>query len=168
MVQSGRIRSGTSPRGWGKPMNQDLAITIGRNIPTRVGKTDPRSHSLRNGPEHPHAGGENIRPVQDDGLITGTSPRGWGKLFHQGDEPDYGRNIPTRVGKTTGDRSKASISSEHPHAGGENGLNRIRSSGLRRNIPTRVGKTRAGMRCKKFPSEHPHAGGENFCRYRNR
>jgi len=114
-------------------------------------------------------------------LSSGTSPRGWGKLFQPQRLPPSFRNIPTRVGKTAAAKSEGMALSEHPHAGGENGtihLLRRRSVGTSprgwgklllatghthfiRNIPTRVGKTREEDKRELKTPEHPHAGGEN-------
>ena len=92
------------------------------------------------------------------------------------------RTIPTRVGRTAVPLISNSITSDHPHAGGENlaiqdGL--VPACGpsprgwgepsngwvlptLPRTIPTRVGRTRWIMAAEISRPDHPHAGGENI------
>jgi hypothetical protein len=91
-------------------------------------------------------------------------------------------NLPTRVGKTNRLNSRATMSSDHPHARGENSLvtplarvncgssprvwgKQARSEIGRqaaRTIPTRVGKTRTPTTSRVSTLDHPHACGENL------
>ena len=173
--------NGTSPRGWGKPPSRIPGHLISRNIPTRVGKTSTDKARRGAKPEHPHAGGENFALPRGSAPPSGTSPRGWGK--HEARCPRLAdkRNIPTRVGKTLNTEFEPLVSTEHPHAGGENNLplsmssrrggtsprgwgkqpNLKKAATTVRNIPTRVGKTRNSPSIAALASEHPHAGGEN-------
>jgi len=114
-------------------------------------------------------------------LLTGPSPRAWGKHDEGRGGRRQVRTIPTRVGKTS-DRHAARLRlPDHPHARGENssvcGLKSSETgpsprawgkpiaakrrclSG--RTIPTRVGKTRPRRRLAACRSDHPHARGEN-------
>src|SRR5271166_2062833 len=91
------------------------------------------------------------------------------------------RTIPTRVGRTSSHADFRSVSTDHPHACGEN---RVLPSGLPsrpgpsprvwgeqgasirlavapRTIPTRVGRTVNGRNQEPEPTDHPHACGEN-------
>ena len=111
---------GTSPRVWGKHVCACLSTPSPRNIPTRVGKTVGSSPRRCGRAEHPHACGENSTLNGGHNPFNGTSPRVWGKLF---DLPRSGfgsRNIPTRVGKTDCAYCGTPMTSEHPHACGEN------------------------------------------------
>ncbi len=172
---------GTSPRVWGKPWRVEVQRATRRNIPTRVGKTLSRLRAKSDCAEHPHACGENytVPCVLHD--CRGTSPRVWGKQSRAGARNAGGRNIPTRVGKTTRLRRNSPLYEEHPHACGENQpsmvkVNRIDGTSPRvwgklvkcckshfstRNIPTRVGKTKCGVPSAWCKTEHPHACGEN-------
>mgnify|MGYP005846667565 CR=1 FL=1 len=173
--------SGPSPRGWGEPLARDVRLYVVRTIPTRVGRT--RSvHGPRFGSrDHPHAGGENPRASTVGGSVGGPSPRGWGEPLKSGVSRNARRTIPTRVGRTARPIAPPTGPPDHPHAGGENGLewargwNRVGPSprgwgeralpagrtGRARTIPTRVGRT---LRCPGASirrADHPHAGGEN-------
>ena len=177
-----QYRSGTSPREWGKRRAPADAAIIGRNIPTRVGKTCRPRWRLPRRPEHPHASGENLRFWRSTGSPFGTSSREWGKPNPLARRKNPGRNIPTRVGKTLYQKSVAVASAEHPHASGENMSRQMRQPtmpgtsprewGKRRvankinqyiwNIPTRVGKTPCMSGTCNSRTEHPHASGENL------
>ena len=91
----------------------------------------------------------------------GTSPRVWGKLRQHPPNGRRGRNIPTRVGKTSQGRTSPCRYPEHPHACGENPRRRTIHQDWLRNIPTRVGKTHQRQTKRRLESEHPHACGEN-------
>ena len=111
----------------------------------------------------------------------GPSPRGWGEQQGRVQGGDDLRTIPTRVGRTAGQATRARGGADHPHAGGENDAQR-RCAGLRsgpsprgwgerlvdgrlgrvvRTIPTRVGRTPPRGDCAGGRTDHPHAGGEN-------
>ena len=68
---------------------------------------------------HPHVGGEhrNVRPGQT--IIGGSSPRGWGTRELVTRVPKDLRFIPTWVGNTSTARTGSSITTVHPHVGGE-------------------------------------------------
>ncbi len=72
------------------------------------------------GPDHPHAGGENLPVWLRDAQIAGPSPRGWGELAEDLSEADPDRTIPTRVGRTDVRDAEFVGFADHPHAGGEN------------------------------------------------
>ena len=173
--------SGPSPRGWGKLFHRTIKFLFVRTIPTRVGKTKHCVGAVRINADHPHAGGENNTGRSGRGERCGPSPRGWGKPPRGPGAAATHRTIPTRVGKTRSGLTTKDISTDHPHAGGENALvgrevvarrgpsprgwgKRARRAAWRcpsRTIPTRVGKT--FRRTKAWPClpDHPHAGGEN-------
>ncbi len=154
---------GTSPRVWGKLLLPQVFRLISRNIPTRVGKTGPAPLLESGYSEHPHACGENPAGQMSAYMPVGTSPRVWGKPSPVEVEARPPRNIPTRVGKTSGRTCTRRWTPEHPHACGENNAWTVSATqsrgtsprvwGKRRkearsekvdwNIPTRVGKTSA-------------------------
>ena len=171
---------GPSPRGWGNQIRDRSQPPGDRAIPTRVGKSEKKSHFVQNKSGHPHAGGE-ISPSSVLAVtFIGPSPRGWGnrERHHEGGDPL--RAIPTRVGKSWTRGHATRCRSGHPHAGGEI---RRRTRGTRcqngpsprgwgnrgggrsparrsRAIPTRVGKS-GSCAWSRWPcSGHPHAGGE--------
>ncbi len=133
------------------------------------------------GPDHPHAGGENGRRQCRITSLHGPSPRGWGERRRVGEIRRRNRTIPTRVGRTSWGWPRGRSRADHPHAGGEN-LPRLPGAGsytgpsprgwgepLRyplphlvwRTIPTRVGRTAVDESCEVPLADHPHAGGEN-------
>ncbi len=153
---------------------------------------------------HPHAGGENAYRWRCDGpqnrftptrvgktaigrdrnvRLSGSPPRGWGKLTRSGLGIGFTRFTPTRVGKTSVPLWWYGMFSVHPHAGGENlRRNSVRptacgspprgwgkrttspSSGVQRvGSPPRGWGKRALVRLRALSfSVHPHAGGENI------
>ncbi len=173
---------GPSPRGWGEHSAAVAAGTYDRTIPTRVGRT--RRHHIQNfvTPDHPHAGGENLRRNSPPGISPGPSPRGWGEQLQPLDRRRLRRTIPTRVGRTNRGQPLGMSVADHPHAGGENhsrprlimstGGPSPRGWGERRQeygrslplrtIPTRVGRTDISAQSSLSPTDHPHAGGENI------
>ena len=72
--------------------------------------------------------------------LSGSPPRGWGKLLVLIDIRSSDRFTPTRVGKTSSGVCGQRRTSVHPHAGGENVM-----------LPPLIIRN----------TVHPHAGGEN-------
>ena len=112
-------RAGSSPRGWGKQPGQIRRLVEERFIPTRVGKAARSIFSQSGSTVHPHAGGESAMIADGCRDISGSSPRGWGKLDDRVIQTVGQRFIPTRVGKARGYRFLSVPGSVHPHAGGE-------------------------------------------------
>ena len=73
------LYSGPSPRVWGEQLANQSALGSLRTIPTRVGRTYPRSVSDAPNPDHPHACGENSLPTVFHINDSGPSPRVWGE-----------------------------------------------------------------------------------------
>jgi len=115
-----QMLTGTSPRAWGKLNVHLLNGLNGRNIPTRVGKTERNEHERTTNAEHPHARGENPSFRRLTAALSGTSPRAWGKRDPVNSDCRGDRNIPTRVGKTAPGMGGSALVPEHPHARGEN------------------------------------------------
>ena len=112
---------------------------------------------------------------------SGPSPRTWGEPVNRPTRAMYKRTIPTHVGRTTPRPPGSVISTDHPHARGENGNNGTEEQGICgpsprtwgellrsyesswavRTIPTHVGRTRTGSTLTAWYTDHPHARGEN-------
>ncbi len=90
---------GSSPRGWGKRNTPHDPMPYLRFIPTRVGKAMLGMTERACDAVHPHAGGESVQPNIPEWVITGSSPRGWGKHAFWCPPKLFSRFIPTRVGK---------------------------------------------------------------------
>ena len=110
----------------------------------------------------------------------GTSPRAWGEGSAGEVAVEFGRNIPTGVGRRLGEGNKPSGTSEHPHGRGEkvglpernagDGGTSPRAWGEGpvllvaapdlRNIPTGVGRRVRQWRATMAAPEHPHGRGE--------
>ena len=100
---AGRKVTGSSPRGRGKPVIPDDVRDRAGLIPARAGKTsrcNPHRLARR---AHPRAGGENSRAFAAAGALTGSSPRGRGKLRVQRRTETLLGLIPARAGKTLSD-----------------------------------------------------------------
>jgi len=132
--------------------------------------------------DHPHACGEKCDTSRHFFLVSGSSPRVWGKV----DTPCLAhrplRIIPTRVGKRRYFLIPRLLPPDHPHACGEKVNIEFRrplplgssprvwgkeNSGDRylygaRIIPTRVGKRTHPSNPLVQGADHPHACGEKF------
>ena len=132
-------------------------------------------------PAHPRVGGENSNVSTGLESLSGSSPRGRGKLldllFPRGVEG----LIPAWAGKTITVGSPAASTPAHPRVGGENpdhrmtGVRRAGSSPRGRGkraggrppspagglIPAWAGKTPQGVRVQMMCMAHPRVGGEN-------
>jgi len=173
-------KTGSSPRVWGKACSPPPRRTGMRIIPTRVGKSACSRGPSRAPPDHPHACGEKPRSKNFLIIVSGSSPRVWGKGRPLPEPVKAPRIIPTRVGKRAVYLPPRMISSDHPHACGEKtapsafSLPRTGSSprvwgkGATRSrwicgvriIPTRVGKRGEATFTVGDKSDHPHACGE--------
>ena len=155
----------TPPRTWGRPTSPSTRATSCRNTPTHVGKTCRRSAPWTFAWKHPHARGEDERPIDHLLRCAETPPRTWGR-------PQYGRcrihhdgNTPTHVGKTQGSAVNVNNSKKHPHARGEDHIMSCLIMHTNRNTPTHVGKT-CPWRCSPAGHQkHPHARGEDLYRW---
>ena len=150
-----------------------------------MGRTDTNNDGLADIADHPHARGENITVELIRAFINGPSPRTWGELGPDGPDYVFARTIPTHVGRTPDLESKHAHRADHPHARGENFVERSdpavfggpsprtwgehRSVAYRpayfRTIPTHVGRTFLLRPSAWVATDHPHARGENWSRH---
>ncbi len=111
---------GPSPRTWGEPSTDVPAPTVGRTIPTLVGRTQTVDGVRWCESDHPHARGENAMRCLYGSWDCGPSPRTWGELHYSAIGGPACGTIPTHVGRTTCQRARERESADHPHARGEN------------------------------------------------
>ena len=95
------VVGGSSPRGRGKPGLEDLCGRHLRLIPAWAGKTFCPGRSASSRGAHPRVGGENPANSPRAILISGSSPRGRGKLDHAGAAGGRHGLIPAWAGKTS-------------------------------------------------------------------
>ena len=173
---------GSSPRGRGKPTEEDPHPYVLGLIPARAGKTTAHEVKTAQKQAHPRAGGENGHSAALIGGLVGSSPRGRGKRGRGTRRCRHGGLIPARAGKTYPHSSRIAAIRAHPRAGGENAGVRDRP-GLRWGssprgrgkrgarggrgaghglIPARAGKTGDVPSHRKVRRAHPRAGGENL------
>ena len=176
-----RVLPGSSPRGRGKPVREARRVLDGRLIPARAGKTSFLIVGELELGAHPRAGGENSRRASGMSRISGSSPRGRGKLTTPAGQDIGLRLIPARAGKTRPGKSSGAWPPAHPRAGGENNAQSVAAAtgkdssprgrgkrdrrhcrpGRNRLIPARAGKTTRRARSGTHQQAHPRAGGEN-------
>ena len=169
--------SGSSPRLWGTPCRNAVAVTRHRFIPTPVGNTWTQSIAPGGTPVHPHACGEHAGQSHYNTRDIGSSPRLWGTRLNVVAEVCNRRFIPTPVGNTLWFTTRTCFCSVHPHACGEHLLYHqlyqlLYGSSPRlwgtlpactllirmpRFIPTPVGNTHACEQNLTVVPVHPHA-----------
>ena len=94
-----------------------------RFIPTPVGKRPLLRAPFPRGSVHPHACGEKPNINSNLSIISGSSPRLWGKAYPSTHLSALLRFIPTPVGKSIVRTMLLSVISVHPHACGEKAYN---------------------------------------------
>ena len=113
------LKTGSSPRVWGKGRRVSRCSAHARFIPTRVGKRAPARLAASPTAVHPHACGEKHLTHGDGYKDGGSSPRVWGKALRHRPNIPRTRFIPTRVGKSRIGMSSLAVAPVHPHACGE-------------------------------------------------
>ena len=73
----------TPPRAWGRQRPMMLKISVSRNTPTCVGKTEGNYYANDMLEKHPHVRGEDVVVQSDCKATTETPPRAWGRLTHK-------------------------------------------------------------------------------------
>ena len=111
--------SGSSPRPWGTPASHGSLSRPNRLIPTPVGNTATSPCSAAPCSAHPHACGEEVRELRHCAIVTGSSPRVWGRVCEPSCTTRLFRVIPTRVGKRCSSWVFMVSAPGHPHACGE-------------------------------------------------
>ena len=99
-------RSGSSPRGRGKPLGGRHRQRHRGLIPAWAGKTSAVGRYPRSRAAHPRVGGENRKDRRDGPVSTGSSPRGRGKRRRSQLRPRVPGLIPAWAGKTPPDRHR--------------------------------------------------------------
>ena len=176
-----QLRLGSPPRTWGK---RNRGGWIGGNTgftPTHVGKARARLQPFGATAVHPHARGESPMLIDNDGTVTGSPPRTWGKRLVTVVPIIMIGFTPTHVGKASDKRSSLPQIRVHPHARGESRRRQPdhqlrlgsppRTWGKRNRggwiggntgfTPTHVGKARARLQPFGATAVHPHARGES-------
>ena len=113
---------GSSPRGRGK---RRTGLPEGRRlglIPARAGKTQVGTLGSAVPTAHPRAGGENVSSSAANISMSGSSPRGRGKLSETDRTVLDAGLIPARAGKTRSGWAGWWAGGAHPRAGGENSV----------------------------------------------
>ncbi len=118
-VSGGICIAGSSPRSWGTLNNGHGSDILPRFIPTVVGNTFIGFSVISVPSVHPHGRGEHIYYVAGCVLLTGSSPRSWGKQPTTKPPITRRRFIPTVVGNTTNQPSSTPLVTVHPHGRGE-------------------------------------------------
>ena len=119
---------GSSPRGRGTPLGDDLVQVGIRFIPARAGNTPSRPARRPAFSVHPRAGGEHPRRGIAKLGVTGSSPRGRGTLDQKTLHGYLLRFIPARAGNTNVKPPAQGVYTVHPRAGGEHHLIRVSSA----------------------------------------
>ena len=166
---------------WGRRVRiRPDAETVG-NTPTHVGKTLNSWIQPSRFKKHPHACGEDTRPIAVPPTSEETPPRMWGRRSGVAPASAHDGNTPTHVGKTKARDSRHKRQRKHPHACGEDfgpggphpptwetpprmwgrPIGESNSAGNERNTPTHVGKTGGAQDGRQKTKKHPHACGED-------
>ena len=112
-------------------------------------------------PVHPHGCGEHFKHPTDPDKSIGSSPRVWGTPGPVRWGLTSLRFIPTGVGNTSRDGSRARLTAVHPHGCGEHlPIHNLRPASIRF-IPTGVGNTAPAAMCRFSEPVHPHGCGEH-------
>ena len=174
-------RSGSSPRGRGKPERRGDDRAQEGLIPAWAGKTMPPRSLRPPARAHPRVGGENQTRWFVSPSPLGSSPRGRGKRGETLAGAGLIGLIPAWAGKTRPRREGSSGPRAHPRVGGENAARvEARSgsagssprgrgkrsmhalgAGRPRLIPAWAGKTNLAVHAFLAHGAHPRVGGEN-------
>ena len=111
---------GSSPRGRGKRTPESRRLCTLGLIPAWAGKTRIPSSVGTHVSAHPRVGGENRPSMSTVLVVSGSSPRGRGKLAAQMREGLAARLIPAWAGKTRDTGPAYGDRPAHPRVGGEN------------------------------------------------
>ncbi len=93
---------GSPPRPWGQLREKLTRAVKERFTPTPVGTICSRHSRSHRTPVHPHARGDNLRPLDAVGAQLGSPPRPWGQCTIGGHDQVRQRFTPTPVGTMPG------------------------------------------------------------------
>ena len=133
-------RSGSSPRGRGKPLGGRHRQRHRGLIPAWAGKTSAVGRYPRSRAAHPRVGGENRKDRRDGPVSTGSSPRGRGKRLIRVSVSISRWLIPAWAGKTLRILAASALRWAHPRVGGENALGDASACTARGSSPRGRGK----------------------------
>ena len=174
-------RSGSSPRGRGKPWREHGRVDGDGLIPAGAGKTMSTVTRWPGARAHPRGGGENAVGRDRHGVERGSSPRGRGKPTCTIHRVRCIGLIPAGAGKTDAVATDPPPCPAHPRGGGENeerqhrpvialgssprgrGKQGHKPANQLRNglIPAGAGKTYLRDSSRTMYRAHPRGGGEN-------
>jgi len=115
---------GSPPRPWGQLTRISDADARRRFTPTPVGTIVSRPSVPRHSTVHPHARGDNKRGSITKSVLIGSPPRPWGQLTLSKAPFTFTRFTPTPVGTIQINRAHTAPAAVHPHARGDNELER--------------------------------------------
>ena len=159
--QAGKKAFGLSPRTWGGPRPSCNAASMGRSIPTHVGRTFTGRRNSFASVVYPHARGADKADFDIKTGGGGLSPRTWGGHLRYEFFYPLRRSIPTHVGRTMMVPPTFWSPVVYPHARGADPLHQFgdgckdglsprtwgglilvsQSTAPVRSIPTHVGRT---------------------------
>ncbi len=180
--QSTTGSSGLSPRGRGKPGQQQGIAGVVRSIPAWAGETIPAAPLRGIREVYPRVGGGNARMWYGWGHPFGLSPRGRGKPTPAGFLPALQGSIPAWAGETGTSGICWAGTEVYPRVGGGNarcGSSLVSGAGLSprgrgkryptpcpgpawRSIPAWAGETRSMPGRFPLPAVYPRVGGGNL------
>ncbi len=131
---------GSPPRAWGRLTAPTSINFEQRFTPTRVGTIAPRSRLGGLLTVHPHARGDDVMNVAPTPERFGSPPRAWGRCQVGVGEQGPRRFTPTRVGTISTPTSSGTTTTVHPHARGDDGVNRLAPAYLAGSPPRAWGR----------------------------
>ena len=176
---------GSPPRGRGKAEQQATMDTVDRITPAWAGKRHINVCKVCVSEDHPRVGGEKCSSKLFVKELSGSPPRGRGKVYQEPETPVPYGITPAWAGKRLLREQSYTIKRDHPRVGGEKHLqkpfyfhqegspprgrgkvHRTRQTILRSRItPAWAGKSRLCPMCQWRRSDHPRVGGEKYWRH---
>ena len=160
------VRTGSSPRMRGKPMQTADKVDEHRIIPAHAGQTARPCTSSADLTDHPRACGANSVIAIDAMVVPGSSPRMRGKLKQLSDLIDHRWIIPAHAGQTYRYGCGRHRQPDHPRACGANPVRTVPSLWASGSSPRMRGKQRAFIENTLKPRIIPaHAGQTDVARW---
>ena len=118
---------GSPPRGRGKVRTILPFCFQCRITPAWAGKSSGCRYALTSGWDHPRVGGEKASLRIPSSSLSGSPPRGRGKVLHRRKQEQRDGITPAWAGKSSGCRYALTSGWDHPRVGGEK-MKRLKSS----------------------------------------